>query len=109
MAMCSTGGPKLAPEGSQAAAVLACCLMSHPPGDREQATAGLVAARPDRSCRRAVQHTNEPQLEYDGLMAQHSLMHSILFIVFPEASMFLCPSVLNACLKSLAFWCSCDS
>ena len=93
MAMCSMGGPTLAPAGIPAAAVLACCLMSHPPGDRELATAGLVAARLVRSCRRAAQHTSEQQLEPDGVMAHHpSDAIYALFFVSLEASMFSCPS-----------------
>lgn len=92
-AMCSMGGPMLAPKGIPAAVVLACCLMSHPPGDRELATAGPVAARPVRSCRRAAQHTSEQQLAPDGLMAHHpsDAIHPRLFVSV-EASMFSCPS-----------------
>ena len=81
MAMCSTGGPILAPGGTPAAAAaLACCLMSPPPGpgDHELATAGPVAARPARTCRHAAQHTSEQQLVPDGLMAPTPLMHPIL-------------------------------
>ena len=93
MATCSMEGPMSAPGGSPAAAVLACCLTSQPPGLREPATAGLVAARPVRSCRHAAQHTSEQQLLPDGPVARH-LSDAIypLLLMSLEALTSSCPS-----------------